>query len=283
MPRLELPMSIPESIATGRLRNLFLIVGIVVALSSAAWSASPRLTTIVPRGAQRGQEHVLTFVGTHLKDAQEIFFYDDGLEVTKLAVEGANRLQATVRIAADCRLGEHVAQVRTASGISDYRPFYVGALADVAEQEPNSDPTTSQPVALNVTIRGIIKNEDVDYFAVDAKQGQRLCAEVEGIRLGDTLFDPYLAIMDPQEFVMAAADDTPLVHQDAIASIVVPRDGRYLVMLRDSAYGGSDKCHYRLHIGTFSTAKWNITSRYRGPPKSSSWGCHPRQPLPTWS
>jgi hypothetical protein len=223
----------------------------VVALTSAAWSASPRLTTILPRGAQRGQEHVLTFVGTHLKDAQEIFFYDDGLEITKLAVEGANRLQATVRIAADCRLGEHVAQVRTASGISDYRPFYVGALADVSEREPNSDPTTPQPVALNVTVRGIINNEDVDYFAVDAKQGQRLCAEVEGIRLGDTLFDPYLAIMDQQEFVVAAADDTPLVHQDAIAALVVPRDGRYLVMLRDSAYGGSDQCHYRLHIGTF--------------------------------
>ena len=97
----------------------------------------------------------------------------------------------------------------------------------------------------------VVLNEDVDYFAVEAKKGQRLSAEVEGLRLGETFFDPYLAIMDTNRFVLAAADDTPLLRQDCACSVIVPRDGTYVIQVRESAFGGSDRCHYRLHVGTF--------------------------------
>ena len=36
---------------------------------------------------------------------------------------------------------------------------------------------------------GVVDNEDIDHFVVEAKKGQRITAEVEGIRLGITLFD----------------------------------------------------------------------------------------------
>ena len=84
------------------------------------FAASPRLSNITPRGIQRGAEHVISFNGSNLADAQEIFFYDKGFEVTKVEPSGGS-VKVTVKVAADCRLGEHVAQVRTASGISDYR------------------------------------------------------------------------------------------------------------------------------------------------------------------
>ena len=160
-------------------------------------------------------------------------------------------MQAHIQVAADCRLGEHVVQVRTASGISDYRVFYVGALPAVAETEPNSDFEAPQAIALNVTVQGVVENEDVDYFAVEAKQGQRLAVEVEAIRFGTELFDPYIAILDTKRFELAASDDTPLLLQDAAASILVPEDGKYVVQIRESAYGGNGNCRYRLHVGTF--------------------------------
>ncbi|MFV2069826.1 MAG: PPC domain-containing protein, partial [Pirellulales bacterium] len=216
-----------------------------------AMAASPRLNTILPRGVQRGTEQVLTFTGARLADAQEIFFYDRGFELLKLEADGANRLRATIRVAPDCRIGEHVAQVRTASGISDFRTFYVGALPEVAEKEPNNDFATPQAIPMNVTVLGVVQSEDVDYFAVEAKKGQRLSVEVEGMRLGTAFFDPYVAILDGERFEQAVADDTPLVQQDAVAALVVPKDGTYIVQVRESAYGGNGNCHYRLHVGTF--------------------------------
>ena len=37
---------------------------------------------------------------------------------------------------------------------------------------------------MNVTVTGVADNEDVDYYVVEAKKGDRISAEVEGLRLG---------------------------------------------------------------------------------------------------
>lgn len=214
------------------------------------FASSPRLSIIIPRGVQRGKEHVLTFSGRSLGDAKEILFYSPGFKVTKLEGKG-NVVKATVTVAPDCRLGEHVAQVRTASGISDYRTLFVGALNEVTEKEPNSEFATPQAIPLNTTVSGVVQSEDVDYYVVDAKKGQRISAEVEGMRLGTTLFDPYVAILDSKRFNLASGDDTPLVVQDSVATAIAPEDGKYFIEVRESAYGGNGNCRYRLHVGTF--------------------------------
>jgi len=67
-------------------------------------AASPRLSVILPRGIQRGVEHVVEFSGSRLADAQEIFFYDSGFEVAGIEPDGNDKVKVTVRVAADCRL-----------------------------------------------------------------------------------------------------------------------------------------------------------------------------------
>jgi hypothetical protein len=222
--------------------------------ASAVWGASPELSLILPRGVQRGAEAELTFHGQRLEDTAAIFFYSPGFEVLSLEPT-PTVVKARVRVAADCRLGEHVAQLRTRSGISEFRTFYVGPFPAISEKEPNSEFSAPQPVPLNITIDGIVDNEDVDYFVVEAKKGQRISADVEAMRLGTTLFDPYLAILDAKRFELAASDDTPLAFQDAAVSIVAPEDGQYIIELRESAYGGNGNCRYRLHVGTFPVAR----------------------------
>ena len=227
------------------------LVAIAVFVSAVpAFAASPRLTRITPSGIQRGVEHEVTFSGNNMADAQDILFYSPGFEVVKVVGDG-NTCKATIKVAADCRLGEHVAQVRTASGISDFRVFYVGALPAVDEKEPNTDFAEPQAIDLNVTVQGIVQNEDVDYYVVEAKKGQRISAEVEGMRLGITMFDPYVAILDAKRFELSASDDTPLLGQDCAASIVAPEDGKYFIEIREGAYGGDGNCIYRLHVGNF--------------------------------
>lgn len=216
-----------------------------------AFGAAPALGGIAPRGGQRGTEMVLLFNGARLGDVQEVLTYSPGFSVGKLQVVNDNQIKATVKIAPDCRLGEHALRLRTATGISELRTFWVGALPTVEEKEPNSDFATPQKVPLNVTVHGIVQSEDVDYFLVEAKKGQRLTAEIEAMRLGNTLFDPYVAILDMKRFELATSDDAPLLGQDAIASIVAPADGTYVIQVRESAYGGNGACEYRLHVGTF--------------------------------
>lgn len=216
-----------------------------------AEAASPQLRLITPRGVQRGAETVLRFTGARLQDAEQVLFYRPGVTATGIKPVNANAIDVTVQVAADCRLGEHVAQVRTKSGISDYRTFYVGPLPGIAEKEPNSEFDTPQAIELGVTIEGVVASEDVDYFRLNAKKGQRISVEVEAMRLGTTMFDPYVAILDSKRFELAAADDTPLVYQDAVASVVAPEDGEYTIEIRESAYGGNGNCRYRLHVGSF--------------------------------
>jgi hypothetical protein len=214
-------------------------------------AATPVLGGIAPRGAQRGTDAVLQFNGARLNDAKEILVYYPGITVTKLEVVNDNQVKVIAKIAADCRLGEHVFRLRTASGISELRTFWVGALPVIDEKEPNSEFTAPQKIPLNVTIHGVVDAEDVDYFAFEAKKGQRVSAEIEAMRLGETMFDPYIAILDSKRFELAASDDAPLLGQDGVVSVIIPADGAYVVQVRESAYGGNGACRYRLHVGTF--------------------------------
>ncbi|MBP85595.1 MAG: peptidase [Planctomycetaceae bacterium] len=228
-----------------------MVVTAFVCLSFAAssYAASPRLSSVTPRGVQRGQEVTVSFNGSSLADAEEIFFYEGkGFEVTKLEPAAGN-VKVTMKIAADVRLGEHVAQVRTKTGLSDYRTFWVENLAVVEEVEPNSDFAAPQVIELNKVINGNVGNEDVDYYVIEAKKGQRISAEIVAMRLSTALFDPYVAILDEKRFELSANDDTALALQDAYASIVAPADGKYFIEVRESAYAAGN--NYRLHVGTF--------------------------------
>ncbi len=223
----------------------------VLAVPAPLQASFPALSTITPPGIQRGLQHELLFSGARLEDAQEVFLYFDGVTVDGLQQVDANQVKVTVTVAPDCRLGEHVAQLRTAHGITEFRTFFVGPFPAVAEIEPNNEFDAAQPVEFNSTVTGIITSEDEDRFRITATAGQRVSIEAEAIRLGTTMIDPWLAVEGPDGVEIAAQDDTPLLKQDCFVSFVAPADGPYTVLLRDSEYGGNGNAHYRLHIGHF--------------------------------
>jgi hypothetical protein len=232
----------------GALSCCALIVGF---WAGAVRGASPSLGGTTPRGAQRGTEIEVVLSGAQLNDAQEILFYEPGIEVTKFEVVNPTTVKALFKISPECMLGSHRLRIRTATGISELRPFFVGALPEIAEKEPNSDFANPQPIPLNCTVNGTADNEDVDYYVVEAKKGDRITAEVEGIRLGITLFDAFVAIMNSARFELSSSDDNSLVWQDGVASIVAPEDGKYIIQVRESSYAGNGACLYRVHVGNF--------------------------------
>jgi hypothetical protein len=110
---------------------------------------------------------------------------------------------------------------------------------------------TPQPLGMNLTAEGLIQNEQVHYYQIEAKKGQRITAEVEGMRLGTTMFDPFLEVVDKSKFTIAAADDTALLRQDPFLCFIAPKDGPFILEVRESSFGGSGDSYYRLHVGNF--------------------------------
>ena len=229
-----------------------IVVAWCAAAFSAAEAASPRLDHLQPQGGQRGTEVAVTLIGGRIgQEPQQVLFYDPGIELKSIERIDDNQAKATFAIAADCQPGIHGIRVRTATGLTNLRTFHVGTLPEINETEPNTEFEKPQPIALGTVVNGVITNEDVDYFVVEAKEGERISVEVEGLRLGRTFFDPAIAILDEERFEVAASDDAPLLLQDGFCSIIAPKSGKYIVEMRETSYRGNDASTYRLHVGKF--------------------------------
>ena len=183
---------------------------------------TPVLNLIEPRGGQRGTELEIHFYGERLDGLLELLAYEPGIEVRSIAVENDKHASAKVFIKPDAPLGEHGLRVRTAGGVSYLRSFFVGQFPVVTEADPNDKPDQAQRIELNTTVQGVTKQEDVDYYVCSLKKGQRFTAEVEAMRLGRTMFDAHVAIVDPKGFEIASCDDAPLLRTDAFVSAIIP-------------------------------------------------------------
>lgn len=214
-------------------------------------AAYPDFSSTTPRGAQRGTEQKVVISGSRLGDFESLVFFSPGFGLKSVDKVENNRVEVTITVAPETRLGNHLFRVRTKSGLSHGRQFYVGPFPIVEEKEPNSEFDTAQSISINSTLEGVITNEDVDYFKLSVKKGQRISLEVEGLRLGYTIFDPYVAIIDKDRFEKAYSDDTILFRQDGYCSYVAEYDGDYYVAVRDSSYRGGGNYYYRLHVGSF--------------------------------
>jgi len=117
-------------------------------LACATNAVSPTLNSTSPLGGQRGTEMEITFRGERLDDAKEILLYSPGIQVLKLEPGTNTPLRAQVKIAADCRLGEHALRVRTATGLSDLRTFWVGPFPTIEEKEPNDELAKAQKIPM---------------------------------------------------------------------------------------------------------------------------------------
>lgn len=231
------------------LRHLILTASLVCA--TGAFAAYPTFTTTKPNGGQRGTEVKLTVTGTQLADFESMIFFSPGFTQKSVEKVEANKVDLTIAIAPDVPPGNHLMRIRTKTGISHARQFFVGIFPNVDEKEPNSDFETPQVIQMNQTVEGIVQNEDVDYYRLSLKKGQRLSVEVDGLRLGYTVFDPFLAIIDKDRFEKVISDDTILHRQDGYCSYVAEEDGDYTVMIRESSYRGGGNSFYRLHVGSY--------------------------------
>jgi len=209
----------------GRWPVLVLWAGLVAPALAAA--APPTLSSLFPAGVQRGQTTEVTAGGTFGRWPVQAWADELGIEV-KAAKE---RGRLTVSVAADTPPGLHWVRLFDQEGATSLRPFFIGNLPEVLEQEPNDDFRKPQVLpSSSVTVNGRLeKPGDVDCFAVQLSKGQTLVASLEANRTLASPMDGVLQVLSADGFVLEQNNDFHGL--DPRVVFTVPRDGTYVVRL----------------------------------------------------
>jgi hypothetical protein len=235
-------------------RTAFVALGILLLSAHPVVAAPPTLSQLFPAGGQRGQTVTVTATGSWSR--WPVRAWCDGPEVSITAAKEAGRLE--VKIAADALPIPRGIRIHDDEGASELRPFIVGGLPEVVEQEPNDDVKQPQVLAAStMVVNGrLAKQGDVDGFAVPLKKGQTLVASVEATRTLKSPMDAVLQIVSPDGFVLAQNDDHHDV--DPHLAVTAPRDGSYIARVfafptkPDSSirFAGANTFLYRLTLTT---------------------------------
>ncbi|MCC6694763.1 MAG: PPC domain-containing protein [Candidatus Hydrogenedentes bacterium] len=134
--------------------------------------------------------------------------------------------------------------------------YAVGSLPECAENEPNSEARSAQPITLPCIVNGrIVRPGDVDVFQFEGKAGAELVAEVVARRLNSSL-DSLLRLTDASGNVVEWNDDHEdkgsgmlTHHADSYLRATLPGDGTYRLQLADSQGHGGKDFAYRLRVG----------------------------------
>jgi hypothetical protein len=152
-----------------------------------------------------------------------------------------------VTIAADARLGMRTWRVWTAQGAAPSRPFIVGDLPEVVENEIDGEPIPVG-VTLPVTINGrIFPREDVDIWNFEAKAGQTITCACVTTRIGSP-FEARLEVRDSRGKRLAESPEAASPGVDGLVRFTAPRDGTYSVHVFDVKFGGLQHYVYRLTV-----------------------------------
>ncbi|NIA14199.1 MAG: hypothetical protein GWP08_08960 [Nitrospiraceae bacterium] len=170
--------------------------------------------------------------------------------------------------------GDRELRLVAKNGLTNPLCFQVGRLPEVKEQEPN-DPNAPaflgepEPIELPVLLNGQIMPGDVDRFNLRARRGQRLVIDAYARRLIPYLadavpgwFQAIVALYDAQGNEVAYADDFRF-QPDPIFFYEIPRDGDYVLEIRDSIYRGREDFVYRVAVSEnpYITAPYPLGGR----------------------
>ena len=198
---------------------------LLLAFASTASAKPPTLDHLFPAGGARGSTVEVTATGAFERWPVRAWASAPGIEVKP----GGEKGKLAVTIAPDVPPGVHWVRLFDDEGATTPRPFVVGLLPDLAEVEPNDEPSTAQRVdSSGVTVNGRLgKSGDVDGFRVALKKGQTLVASMEANRRLGSPMDGVLQVASSDGFVLAQVDDDP--DRDPRIAFEAPLDGDYLV------------------------------------------------------
>jgi hypothetical protein len=254
-------------------RRLLITLVAFSCTAPAAIADAPSAMYIFPAGGQRGTSVKFRVGGLYLHESCPFEMTGPGIS-GPLKIEAAETrwfegpviplpdsqqaedyprdLAGMMTIATDAAPGLRTWRVWTDQGAVPSRPFIVGDLPEIVEDEIDGAPIPVR-VTLPVTINGrIFPREDVDLWTFEAKAGQTITCTALTARLGSP-FDARLEIRDSQGRRIAESTVAALPGIDAHVRFTASADGVYSVGIHDLKFGGLQHYVYRLTLtaGTF--------------------------------
>ena len=181
---------------------------------------------------------------------------------------------ATLRVtmATNAALGEREIRLATPTGLSNPLRFWVGQLPEYTKRDTKTVPDaatfrqirfnteqkavapTEMNITLPATVNGQILPGGVDRYRFQARKGLQLVVTAAARELIPYLpdavpgwFQAALALYDAKGRELAHADHY-LFHPDPVLHYEIPKDGEYVVEIRDSIYRGREDFVYRIAL-----------------------------------
>ncbi|MCP4642943.1 MAG: hypothetical protein GY851_21030 [bacterium] len=167
-----------------------------------------------------------------------------------------------VTVASDAAPGMRELRMIAAGGLTNPMFFHIGQAPETREYEPNGPKErtvlrAAPPLDLPVVMNGQIMPGDVDRFRFRADKGQKLVVNAQARSLipymADAVpgwFQATVALFDAKGKEVAFADDYQF-SPDPAFYYEVPKDGVYMIEVRDAIYRGRDDFVYRIAVGEF--------------------------------
>jgi len=184
----------------------------------------------------------------------------------------AETITVRVTLAPDAEPGERELRLATPTGLSNPLRFCVGQLVEYNKRDSklsadpaalrqrfNNEPKAVAPTEMNITLPAIVNGQTlpggVDRYRFQAHKGMGLVVVATARELVPYLpdavpgwFQAALALYDAKGHELEHADHY-LFHPDPVLHYEIPKDGEYVVEIRDSIYRGREDFVYRITVG----------------------------------
>lgn len=238
-----------------RLLVLTLLCGLCSSSFVTAQLPQTRLYSLSPNGGQIGQEfEVRLLSGDDLEEISQLVFSHPDIKTRQKTVENAGT-QAPVDnsfiVTIPDSVPSGVYEVRCGGlfGYSNPRRFAIDHTVVAADPAENNSAEKAAPLQVGQVVNGRLESgNDVDWFRLSAKAGQRLVFDTWAERL-DSKMNPVIAIYDSTGRRRLDWSRNSIGF-DPILAFDVPAEGDYCVQIRDITYRNGNEYFYRLHVHT---------------------------------
>src|SRR5262245_5999206 len=238
-----------------------IILAALLPTAALAQNSFPMITHTNPVAVQRGQTAEITVEGQmNFAGTYQMLVQGDGINAEIVSEAKPTGKQNAVRsvklkltVAPDAALGVREFRLASTLGVSSLGQLLVVDEPVVTETNPNNTIAQANAVLIPCVVCGKIETaEDVDCFKFSARQGQTLTFEVFSARLQDKIhdlqkhIDPLIALLDADGRELAASDDFNFA--DPLLTYRIPKDGNYVLQIRDAKYDGDPRWVYAVRI-----------------------------------
>lgn len=207
----------------------------------------PVIEGLGPPGIRIGDTARWTITGKGLAKVTSCLISNDSIKTKIVGQPTDSKLEVEASCSSSTIPGYQEFRVVAPTGVSNLMLIRTDHLPQVPEKEPNDAPESAQIAKAETVITGTIKPLDLDHFKITGKAGAILNIDMEARRLAVPITS-LITIYAPDGQELAQGREVQGADGDCRMTFLFPKDGDYILQVRDNIYAGGDAAYYRLRL-----------------------------------